>query len=143
MRSTYSALLQSKFFNPAFNSAIFDGPVRIYFSQFQEPFALKIYFALQQHLPEYLSQIKTTAVGRGRNVLVLLYPTSESFQMSFDTHDTFIVQDQLEGDNLIGINGPFEDHQVAEVLNAIKESIASWAAEEVTETTSASETLHL
>lgn len=133
MRSTYSALLQSKFFNPAFNSAIFDGPVRIYFSQFHEPLALKIYFALQQQLPELMSNAKNSIIGTKRNVLVLLYPTSESFQMSFDTHDSLIVKEELDGDNLIGVNGPFEDNQLAEVLNAIRESIASWELKPVLE----------
>lgn len=126
MRSSYSALLQSKFFNPAFNSAIFDGPVRIYFSQFHEPLALKIYFALQQQLPELMSKAKSSVTNRGRNVLVLLYPTTESFQMSFDSQSAFVVQDQLDGDNLVGINGPFEDEQVSEVLGAIQNSINSW-----------------
>jgi hypothetical protein len=126
MKSTYSTLLQSKFFTPAFNSAIFDGPVRIYFSQFHEALALKIYFSLQQNLSSLMSQAKNIHKQTGRNVLVMLYPTNDSFQMSFEGHSDFLVRDTLDGDNLIGINGPFEDEQLPEVMRAISDSISNW-----------------
>jgi hypothetical protein len=121
MKSTYSTLLQSKFFNPAFNSAIFDGPVRIYFSQFHEALALKIYFGLQQNLT---IQKKGKQRQSGQNVLVMLYPTQESFQMTFEGQETFLVRDTMDGDSLIGINGPFEDDKLPEVLSAIANSIS-------------------
>ena len=127
MKSTYSTLLQSKFFNPAFNSAIFDGPVRIYFSQYHEALALKIYFSLQQQLAAVMTEAKVIHKQSGRNVLVMLYPTKESFQMSFEGHQSLLVKESLDGDNLIGINGPFEDGQLSEVLNAISDSISSWS----------------
>jgi hypothetical protein len=121
MKSTYSTLLQSKFFNPAFNSAIFDGPVRIYFSQFHEALALKIYFGLQQNLT---IQKKGKQRQNGQNVLVMLYPTQESFQMTFEGQESFLVCDTMDGDSLIGINGPFEDDKLPEVLSAIANSIS-------------------
>ncbi len=121
MKSTYSTLLQSKFFNPAFNSAIFDGPVRIYFSQFHEALALKIYFGLQQSL---VAQTKAQHRQSGQNVLVMLYPSQESFQMTFEGQESFLVRDTMDGDSLIGINGPFEDDKLPEVLNAIASSMS-------------------
>ena len=39
-------ITQSSFYSPAFNGAIFDGPLRLYFSQAQEAMALKFYFEL-------------------------------------------------------------------------------------------------
>ena len=126
MKSTYSTLLQSKYFNPAFNSAIFDGPVRIYFSQFHESLALKIYFSLQQELAGQMAEAKVIHKQSGRNILVMLYPSQESFQMSFEGQNSLLVKDQLDGDNLIGINGPFEDGQLPEVINAISDSISNW-----------------
>jgi len=128
MKSTYSTLLQSKFFTPAFNSAIFDGPVRIYFSQFHEALALKIYFNLQQNLSSLMTKAKTIHKQTGRNVLVMLYPTQDSFQMSFEGSDSLLVQDSLDGDSLIGINGPFEDDLLPEVIRAISNSISAWEA---------------
>jgi len=126
MKSTYSTLLQSRFFNPAFNSAIFDGPVRIYFSQFHEALALKIYFSLQQEMSELMVKAKELHRASGKNILVMLYPSSESFQMSFEGQSNFVVRDELDGDNLIGINGPFEDEKLPEVLNAVADSITGW-----------------
>jgi len=133
MKSTYSALMQSRFFNPAFNSAIFDGPVRIYFSQIHESLALKIYFSLQQKAQNELALAK----GSGRSVLVMLYPNHESFQMSFDEktdektdgQDGLLVLDVLDGDSVVGINGPFEDDQLSNVVLAVQKTIQGWGNE--------------
>ncbi len=126
MKSMYSTLLQSKYFNPAFNSAIFDGPIRIYFSQFHEALALKVYFTLQQELASQMAQAKMIHKQTSRNILVMLYPTKVSFQMSFEGKQTLLVKERLDDDNLIGINGPFEDEQLPEVINAISDAISSW-----------------
>ncbi len=48
MNSSTTALIQSKDFTPVFNTAIIDGAVRVYFSQTQEPDALKIYMNLRE-----------------------------------------------------------------------------------------------
>jgi hypothetical protein len=123
MRSSYSVLVQSKFFNPAFNSAIFDGPVRIYFSQFYESLALKLYFAVQESLGEFLLKAKDQSRGLDRNVLVMLYPNSESFALSFDGSANFISAERLEDDFVIGVNGNFEDLQMAKILTAVRMSL--------------------
>lgn len=47
-----SEFLQSKYFRPCLNTAIFDGPVRFYFAQNQESEAMKLYFKLRQELKE-------------------------------------------------------------------------------------------
>ena len=119
MKATYSALMNSRFFNPAFNSAIFDGPVRIYFAQFHESLALKIYFSLQQRFPKELSSAKENYKLNSQNVLVMLYPTKDSFAMSFENEKEFIQKDDLLGDYVIGINGPFEDDSLDQVLQTI------------------------
>ena len=129
MRSTYSTLMQSRFFNPAFNSAIFDGPVRIYFTQAQESLALKIYFYLQQKFPEALNHAKSVHPDVGRNILVMIYPSSDSFQLSFEGHSDFMVQDELADDVLLGINGPFEDDQLPQIAERISEIFLTWEAD--------------
>ncbi len=133
MKSTYSTLMQSKFFNPAFNSAIFDGPVRIYFSQIHESLALKIYFSLQQQAQHDLNHAKEMQKQTGRNVLVMLYPNTEAFQMSFDEKATEIDQllslDLLDDDSIIGIKGPFDDDKLKDVVCAVQKSIQSWSDE--------------
>jgi hypothetical protein len=125
MKATYSALMSSRFFNPAFNSAIFDGPVRIYFAQFHESQALKIYFSLQQKFPEEMTRAKELYKSIGQNVLVMIYPTAESFAMSFDNTQSYIQKDELSGDLVVGLNGPFEDELLPQVLQAILESLKS------------------
>jgi hypothetical protein len=128
MKATYSALMQSKFFNPAFNSAIFDGPIRIYFAQFHESLALKIYFSLQQTFAAELAKAKKTHQEIGRTVLVMLYPSEESFSMSFENEPHFLAVDDLHDDTIIGVNGPFEDDKLGEVLNKVVGAMKKWEA---------------
>jgi|GEM_PF-2295768 len=79
MGSSYSELVQSKYFNSAFNGAIYDGPVRIYFAQFDEDLALELYFLIQQKYAETLLGLKEISRLRGRHILILMYPTEDMF----------------------------------------------------------------
>lgn len=125
MKGTYSALMQSRFFNPAFNSAIFDGPLRVYFSQSHESLALKVYFTLQQRYANELARAKEIQKFLGRTVLVMIYPNQESFHHSFES-ETFLKMDHLSDDTIIGINGPFEDAQLDQVLGQILSAFQEW-----------------
>lgn len=126
MKGTYSALMQSRFFNPAFNSAIFDGPIRIYFAQFHESLALKIYFALQQKFADQMVKAKECHKNLDKTVLVMLYPTTESFGLSFEGNNDFYMMDDLHGDTIIGINGPFEDDKLPMLLDQITTVFKDW-----------------
>lgn len=125
MKGSYAALMQSKYFNPAFNSAIFDGPVRIYFAQPHESLALKIYFQLQHKHQEKLQRAKDLAKVIDRTILVMIYPTQESFENSFESKG-FIESEALFEDTIIGVNGPFEDEQLDQVLATTLDAIDSW-----------------
>lgn len=129
MRATYSAFMQSKFFNPAFNSAIFDGPIRIYFAQFHEPMALKVYFSMQQKFADLLTMAKEVHKLDGRNLLVMLYPSKDSFAMSFENQTGFMADGLLDEDTVIGINGPFEDTQIDEVLARVQTELVRWKSD--------------
>jgi len=122
MKSTYSALVQSRFFNPAFNSAIYDGPVRIYFSQFYEAGALKLYFAIQEKLGSLLTEIKSLG-GQPENVLVMAYPSAEAFQMSFDGQVDWLGTDRLESDYIIGVAGAVEDSNLDRVVSSVEKAL--------------------
>lgn len=126
MKSTYSNLMQSRFFNPAFNSAIFDGPVRIYFAQFHETQALKIYFSLQNKYAAEMAKAKEISKTHGLNILVMLYPTTDSFALSFEGVSGGIGKDTLGEDTVIGLNGPMDDSMLEPVLNTIVESMGNW-----------------
>lgn len=137
MKASYSNLMQSRFFHPAFSSAIFDGAVRIYFSQIHESSALKIYFALQQKHSDVLARAKEKHRNSGSNLLVMLYPTKEAFELSFDGQHDFLIEDRIGEDTLLGINGPFDDQQLSEILVAIVNCLDQWeSAFEVSELSS-------
>jgi hypothetical protein len=73
-------ITQSPYYSPAFNGAVFDGPLRLYFSQSQESLALKFYFELRTK-----TQIMTEQWPRsgGLNIFVMIYPTEETFDLCF------------------------------------------------------------
>lgn len=61
-----------------------------------------------------------------KTVLVMLYPTKEAFGLSFDSQNEFLIMDDLHGDTIIGINGPFEDDQLGVVLHQITQTFKDW-----------------
>jgi hypothetical protein len=107
---------QSRYFSPAFNAAIFDGPIRIYFAQYQESQALKLYFNLQNRFGDVRKQARGIFKNRSQNIFVMLYPSAEVFNLSFDTGQIKsrggmleIARGQFGNDFVIGVNGPLED----------------------------------
>lgn len=124
MSSHISFLTQSRFYSPAFNAAIFDGPLRIYFAQYQEPTALKIYFLAQQRMNEIYARVRDVFRRTGINIFVMLYPSSEAFQMSFDssTQDrSNILVERLGTDFVVGVAGPLEENQIDQVYERVEE----------------------
>lgn len=128
MRSSYSTLMQSKYFNPAFNSAIFDGPIRIYFAQFHESLALKIYFMIQQQLVKEMARAKEVSKSSGANILVMVYPTAESFTLSFDGKpaDTPFETEKWNEDIVIGLRGPIEDNKLDLLMESLRLTMNNW-----------------
>ena len=121
--------MQSKYFNPAFNSAIFDGPVRIYFAQFHEALALKIYFLVQQKLVAEMAQAKEMSKISGANILLMIYPTADSFATSFENKSqstTPFETEKWNEDIVIGMRGPIEDENLDLLVEALRQSMESW-----------------
>lgn len=128
MKSLYSSFLQSKFYHPAFNAAIFDGPIRIYFAQFHESFALKIYFYFQQKNSTEMGLLREALKKNDRQVMVMIYPSTEAFSMSFENHQYEhgpLAMDNLGQDAVIGIRAPLEDEQMDLLFAAMIESVRS------------------
>lgn len=110
MREQLSVLTQSRFFSPAFNGAIFDGAIRIYFSQNQESAAMKLYFAALARIRSRFGELKDSRQEGGPNIFVLIYPTRESFNLVFPSDSRIKVQqDQLDNDFVVGICCPMEE----------------------------------
>lgn len=120
--------MQSKYFTPAFNSAIFDGPVRIYFAQFHESLALKIYFLIQQKFKAELLTIKEKTRNSGGNLLIMIYPTSETFGFSFEQipSDFKQVCELWNHDFVIGVRGALEDPEIETLLDLVKITFDEW-----------------
>ncbi|MBV2168240.1 MAG: hypothetical protein KUL82_05990 [Bdellovibrio sp.] len=129
MRSSYTTLMQSKYFNPAFNSAIFDGPVRIYFAQFHEALALKIYFLIQQKLGAETAKAKEASKASGANILVMVYPTEDSFLLSFDgreSNSSPLEVEKWHEDVVIGLRGPVEDENLDLLIETLRLTMDTW-----------------
>ncbi|UXR66166.1 hypothetical protein EZJ49_07870 [Bdellovibrio bacteriovorus] len=142
MRSSYTTLMQSKYFNPAFNSAIFDGPVRIYFAQFHEALALKIYFLIQQKLTAEMVKAKDASKASGANILVMIYPTEDSFLLSFEDAAKHIGPLEVEkwhDDVVIGLRGPIEDENLDLLVETLRLTMENWRPAPVVRTTSPAE----
>jgi hypothetical protein len=133
MRASYSNLMQSKYFSPAFNSAIFDGPMRIYFAQFHESMALKIYFLAQQKLASELSQAKEMSKMAQANILVMIYPDEDSFESSFENHNSHekICVESWNEDVVIGLRRPLEDSELDELVSTLSTVMHSWAPKKI------------
>ena len=120
---------QSRFFSPSFNSAIFDGPLRIYFAQIHESFALKICFGMQQQFEKLLARAKKNSRLKGRNICILLYPNEETFRLSFEKENEFIVHDRLGDNAVLALRGPFSEDSLSIILQAIATQLNSWESE--------------
>lgn len=128
MKSSYSSLMQSKYFSPAFNSAIFDGPLRIYFAQFHESLALKIYFLLQQKWPTEFSRAKDLSKAAHANILVMIYPTEDSFAQSLGSESRVApwAVEAWNQDVVIALRGPLEDQHTESFLEFAGEVMRTW-----------------
>ncbi|MEK6553883.1 MAG: hypothetical protein AABZ31_01480 [Bdellovibrionota bacterium] len=123
MRQQATFLMQSKFYSPAFNAAIFDGPIRIYFAQYQESIALKIYFELQEQLKELYFDARETYKKNGTHIFIMMYPTSETFALSFGDKKSMtqnIMVDRVDTDYLVGVRGPIEEAEIDQIAQSLE-----------------------
>lgn len=125
MDSLVSSLTQSKYYSPAFNAAIFDGPIRIYFAQYQEPQALRIYFRLQEQLKANLSALRDFHHIDGRSVFIMLYPSADSFKQVFDRVATLRVE-PFGRDFILGVIEEGLDDEFEPIYNELSSIIGRW-----------------
>jgi hypothetical protein len=112
LNPSVATLTQSKFYSPAFNAAIFDGPLRIYFAQYQEAQALEIYFKLQQVLKKF-DEGRKQLKNIGANIFVMLYPSADVFNLSFDRSNASaneVAISRIDKDYVFGINSAIDDN---------------------------------
>lgn len=133
MKASYSNLMQSKYFSPAFNSAIFDGPIRIYFAQFHESMALKIYFLAQQKLASELRHAKELSKTAQANILIMIYPSADSFEASFGEckPDQMMSVENWNEDIVIGLRRPLDDGELDGLVGTLATAMKTWEPKKV------------
>ena len=113
MAASYSAFLSTKYYSPVFNTALFDGPFRIYFSQAYEGTALKIYHLLQvQHL-DIWEHYKKWSEKTKKHVFVLIYPTADDVELAFESESDSVLA--FKSDQVLSIK--WEEGQLMATAN--------------------------
>ena len=123
MAASYSSFLTSQFYSPVFNTALFDGAFRIYFSQSYESTALKIYYLLQSENVELWTRYKRWSEKTKKNAFILIYPSKEDVGIAFNDHNkaTPICNEWDEG-VVIGFENGFDGEKI-EQFNLLFKSV--------------------
>jgi hypothetical protein len=111
MAASYSSFMTSPYYSPVFNTALFDGPFRIYFSQSYESVALKIYHLLQSDHFQLWQSYKKWSEETKNHTFILIYPTTEDVQLAFQNENqtplpVFIKQNESF---MVGMSQPQTD----------------------------------
>lgn len=126
MAATYSSFMTTRFYSPVFNTALFDGPIRVYFSQSYESAALKIYHLLQSEHENTWNRLKEHASKSKEHVFLMIYPEAKDLQMVFtDSKDTQQKQEWEEG-LAVGICQSLDDVMLKDQMQYLINSIDLW-----------------
>lgn len=140
MQPGFSAITTSRYYHPAFNSAIFDGPIRIYFVQFHESYALKIYFLIQERFKDQLLNYKEIAKKIDKTLVVMIYPTEDSFIKAFSKVDVEVnskrvlpsVAKAIEPhETILGMLAPIDDYNVGQLMDELSDIFKKWEKSEL------------
>ena len=82
---------ESRFFSQEFNSAIIDGPLRIYFADRQESEALHVYFEVQQALL-VIGKKLSSFPNHHPHLYLMMYPTRQSFINVFNWEEKSVFE---------------------------------------------------
>ncbi len=122
MHQPIAHLTQSQYYSPALNAAIFDGPIRLYFAQSQEPEALEVYFRLQKEVLESFELAKKYLQEGDQNIFILTYPSDEVFEQSCGDavgKESGVVLQKLGNDFILGIRGPVRELEFVRIQEGL------------------------
>lgn len=135
MKSSYSVFMQSRYFDPMFNSAVFDGPFRIYFNQMHESLALKIYFLLNQKLSDISTELRDFSRRSDGHIFILLYPNVLQYQHVFAkteintaSYSEVVASESWEQDLVFGLARPLEDEELMALVQQVRTLVQDWVA---------------
>lgn len=101
MAASYSSFLTTQYYSPVFNTALFDGPFRIYFSQSYESVALKIYHLLQTQDLGLWTEYKKWSEKTKKHAFILIYPSAQDLAVAFDGEAQAPLMNRLWDEGLI------------------------------------------
>lgn len=125
MAATYSSFMTTRFYSPAFNTALFDGPLRIYFSQSYESAALKIYHLLQTEHAALWARLKNFSHSSKEHAFLMIYPERQDLDMIFNSSENLVTQEWEEG-LALGMCQPGNEEDLQTCLQSIAKSLTSW-----------------
>lgn len=132
MSATYSSFMTTRFYSPVFNTALFDGPLRIYFSQSYESVALRIYHLLQTQHADAWNKLKSSTQKSKEHLFLMIYPEAQDMQMVFDSQNepTAFAQTQVWEEGLaVGFFQASNDDQVRQQVDYLVKTIHNWAGQ--------------
>ena len=131
MAATHSSFMTTRFYSPIFNTALFDGPMRIYFSQSYESAALKIYHLLQSEYVEIWNLLKAHAPVAKEHLFLMIYPETKDLHMVFDKNDHVMQSQEWTEGLAIGITQTRNDQELKEQLEFVAHSVKNWVGSSV------------
>lgn len=132
MAASYSSFLTSQFYSPVFNTALFDGAFRIYFSQSYESTALKIYHLLQTEHSSLWAQYKKWSEQTRKNVFILIYPSKEDVGLAFHSQALTPQFKTWDEGLIVGIeNAETDEDYFYQLFNSIIEQLKTFEDHEV------------
>ncbi len=131
MAATYSSFMTTRFYNPVFNTAVFDGAFRIYFSQTYESAALKLYHLLQTEHQNLWNEVKRWSQHNKEHVFLLMYPDKKSVQGIFESPailESAEIQFMQAWDEglAFGFVQPQNDDDLQTQLAFIEKNLTTW-----------------
>lgn len=126
MSTNIHELIRTEHYHPSLNAAVFDGPFRIYFSQPQEAYALKIYFQLQKVFEKASFDLKNHQ--ESWYFVILLYPQKDLYELQTKGSKMLFQVLNFNQDRVILTHGQHEeeayDFLIAQLSSLIEQAIA-------------------
>lgn len=126
MAATYSSFMTTRYYSPVFNTALFDGPLRIYFSQTYETAALKIYHILQTEHAQFWNSLKNYNMRSKQHLFLMIYPETKDLAQAFGKADSVLQAQEWDEGLAIGIVQTQSDEDLKKQIEFILSSAAGW-----------------
>lgn len=126
MAATYSSFMTTRFYSPVFNTALFDGPLRIYFSQTYESAALKIYHILQTEHVEFWNSLKKYNMRSKQHLFLMIYPEPKDLALGFEKAEPPLQAQEWEEGLSLGIVQTQSDEDLKKQIEFILSSGTGW-----------------